>query len=114
MLSTELKSPGKEELLYTQYQRLLSCIWFRESRPRFAMSTPEPPKTLGLYKLDEISPTESIFKGVDAAGKFQFRTDLLDSHAGRREATDRLLTERGLIAMGLTEVCCKLGRGKVG
>lgn len=78
------------------------------------MSMPQPPKNLGLFHLDNISTAESIFQGVDATGSFQFRTDLLNNHAGKYEDTDRLLAERDLIAIGLTEVCCKMGKGKVG
>lgn len=78
------------------------------------MSMPEPLKDLRLYKLDEISPTEPIFRGVDAEGSFLFRKDLLNNHAEANKDRDRLLTERDLVAMALTEVCCKLGRGKIG
>ncbi len=77
------------------------------------MSRPVSPKNLGLHTLDEIPTTESIFEGVDTNGSFIFRKDLTNNHAGPYGVKDQLLTERQLIAMILTEICCRKGRGKV-
>ena len=62
-----------------------------------------------LRPLENLSPDKSVYLGVDIDGDLLFRTDL--SFIGRQ--TRGHLTERHLIALGLTDICCKLGLGKV-
>ena len=73
-----------------------------------------PPNRHGLFPLKNIPITDSFFLGVDPTGAFQFRTDVMDKGAGKAREEAPRVKERQLVAMGLTEVCCQIGRGKVG
>lgn len=53
---------------------------------------------------------EKIYQGVDLHGRFLFRQEITTHEQPVRIP----LRNRSLVALGLTEVCCELGQGKVG
>ncbi|KAL8782351.1 MAG: hypothetical protein Q9213_005472 [Squamulea squamosa] len=59
--------------------------------------------------LNNIAKDEPIYQGTDAKGQLLFRPHLKIWSSA--EVID--LPKRGLIALGLTEVCCRKGKGKV-
>ena len=62
----------------------------------------------GSIKLTDVPPLDSIYLGLDQDGGLLFRADIsLQSYE------QRPLTERHLVAMGLTELCCREGEGMV-
>lgn len=68
----------------------------------------------GLFPIDQVPITDSIFLGVDTTGAFSFRTDVAERGAGFFSEVAHRLEGRQLVAMGLTEICSQNGRGKVG
>ena len=67
----------------------------------------------GLFSLDHIPITDSFFLGVDSTGAFSFRTDVMEKGTGSQRDEAHRVEERQLVAMALTEVCCRTRRGKV-
>lgn len=66
------------------------------------------PTNEGLINLADIPPLDFIYLGLDQDGGLLFRADIsLQSYEQRH------LTERHLVAMGLTEICCRMGKGMV-
>ena len=70
--------------------------------PELCDSTDTAPKSINI-----LPPTENIFQGCDAAGWFYFRQNLHDSR------NTRGFSSNAVVALGLTEVCCSIGQGKV-
>lgn len=62
-----------------------------------------------LPLLKDLPITENIYLGEDAEHRLQFREHL----AVLGEKSKVLLTDENLVALALTEICCRLGRGKV-
>lgn len=60
--------------------------------------------------LKEIDASEPIYRGEDADGRLNFRTNV--SHRVGKYNLMRVLGAP-LVALGLTEVCRKIGKGKV-
>ena len=70
------------------------------------MSTVEEEQT---GSLDSLALSDSVYNGFDHEGRLRFRDDLhFTSALGKKPLLGTHLT-----AMGLTDTCCKLGRGKV-
>ena len=64
--------------------------------------------------MKQLSHTGAIYKGADNEGRLQMLTEITHARGPRRKAPLRnSLTERYLIALVLTKVCCEVGRGKV-
>ena len=65
---------------------------------------------MSLRSLDKLATADKILNGTDPSGNFQFLTNLLLPSEG----TDtKGLIGKQIVAMGLTEVCCGEGYGKV-
>ena len=64
----------------------------------------------GSVALNSLLLTETIYLGADADGRLIFRPDLTVTYGiGYAKA----IFPRELVALGLTEICCELGKGKV-
>ena len=64
----------------------------------------------GSVALDSLLLSERVYLGADAHGSLLFRPYLTVTYGlGYAKA----IFPRELIALGLTEICCKLGKGKV-
>lgn len=63
----------------------------------------------GLPHVDALSPSDKIYQGVNQDGWLLLRSSLVYH---QKEST-YALTERHLVALALTEICCDIGRGKV-
>lgn len=61
-----------------------------------------------LSFLKDLSKNKPIYLGVDNDRHLLFRTNLRFVASSNQH-----LTERHLISLGLTEVCCEIGFGKV-
>ncbi len=59
--------------------------------------------------ISQLANTENIYQGTDAAGRLLFRQNVYDNMV----AKERCVTGASLVALALTEVCCRIGRGKV-
>ena len=66
-----------------------------------------------LQNLNEIPRSDSIYGGTDDHGRFLLPTGLANNLAGSSQNLAYLLTERYLVALALTEICCRVGKGKV-
>ncbi len=66
--------------------------------------------TLSTIPLKEIATTQPIYKGEDDEGRLDFRTNLciLDANYARYH-----FVGAPLVALGLTEICRKIGKGRV-
>lgn len=64
---------------------------------------------LGLVQLKDLAPSDKIYQGVNSDGCLLLRSGLV--YHGRGYVHP--VTERHLVALALTEVCCELGKGKV-
>ena len=73
-----------------------------------------PSNKHGLFALENIPVTDSFFLGADATGAFKFRTDVMERGGGLHTEKTHCVEGPQLIAMGLTEVCSEIGKGKVG
>ena len=62
----------------------------------------------GLLQIDALPASDSIYQGVQDGGLL-LRSSLV-YHQG---ASVYAVTERQLVALALTEVCCDVGKGKV-
>ena len=64
----------------------------------------------GSVPLDSLLLSETVYLGTDADCRLLFRPDLTVIYGiGFAKA----LMPRELVALGLTEICCELGKGKV-
>ena len=63
----------------------------------------------GLIALDTLAPSDKIYQGVNKDGWLLLRSSLIYQE---RESIYPV-TERLLVALALTEVCCDVGKGKV-
>ena len=63
----------------------------------------------GLLALSELAPSDKIYEGVNDKGWLLLRSNLVYN----QKAYVHAVTERLLVALALTEVCCKTGKGKV-
>ena len=63
----------------------------------------------GLLMLSELPPSDKIYQGVNDNGWLLLRSNLVYN----QKAYVYAVTERLLVALALTEVCCKMGKGKV-
>ena len=64
----------------------------------------------GSVPLDSLLPSETVYLGADADYRLLFRPDLTVTYGiGFAKA----ILARELVALGLTEICIKLGKGKV-
>ena len=63
----------------------------------------------GLISLDTLSPSDKIYQGVNDDGGLVLRSGLVY----QEKESIYTVTERHLVALALTEICCKLGKGKV-
>ena len=77
------------------------------------MSMARQPGGLELLELEQIPLEEPIYQGVDSEGRFLLPSNLSNKGAGADWGSGNPLTERYLVAMALTEVCCQIKRGKV-
>ena len=62
-----------------------------------------------LIPLEDLAPSDDIYQGVDE----DFRILLRSSLGFRNRFALWPVTERHLVALALTEVCCTMGKGKV-
>ena len=64
----------------------------------------------GSVTLGSLSLSQTIYQGVDADGRHYFQPNLAVSYGiGFRKA----IAYKELVALGLTEICCEMGKGKV-
>ena len=69
-----------------------------------------PDKDLkGSIGLETLPPSNKIYQGVNNDGWLLLRSNLAYTQKRKRFA----VTERLLVALVLTGVCCKIGKGKV-
>ena len=73
------------------------------------MAEPETSPLLSAIPLAEIPLTEGLFQGMNDDGELLLRQSVIRPVRGSRG----FLPERSLVALALTEVCCRIGRGKV-
>ena len=62
----------------------------------------------GLLQVDALPPSDKIYQGVQDGGLL-----LRSSLVYHQSPSVYTLTERHLVALALTEVCCDIGKGKV-
>ena len=62
-----------------------------------------------LIPLEDLAPSDDIYQGVDG----DFRLLLRSSLSFWERYHYFPVTERHLVALALTEVCCTMGKGKV-
>lgn len=62
----------------------------------------------GLTFLETLPVKEAIYQGTDKQGMLLFHPLL-----GLRKGSVSILADRATIALGLTEECCRQGKGKV-
>lgn len=69
-----------------------------------------PDKDLkGSIGLETLPPSDKIYQGVNNNGWLLLRSDLAYTQKRKRFA----MTERLLVALVLTKVCCEIRKGKV-
>ncbi|KAL8707765.1 MAG: hypothetical protein Q9225_007710 [Loekoesia sp. 1 TL-2023] len=64
------------------------------------------PRTL----IGKVPPTENVYQGTDKDKRLLFRQNIYDEVVTK---VTGYLTGSPLVALGLTEVCCRIGKGKV-
>ncbi len=62
-------------------------------------------------RLESLSLNETVYLYSDADHRLYFQHDLDTTYGMATRA--RVLSHGELVALGLTEVCCKVGKGKV-
>ena len=70
------------------------------------------PRDKLVSALVDLDPQESIDEGLDQEGGLQFRANL-EQFVGQTAHGRTPIEDAQLVAMSLTESCCKLGIGKV-
>lgn len=73
------------------------------------MSGVDEPLWPRMY-LGKLSPTERIYHGVDRDKRLLFRQNVIDHKV---TTDDSYLSASSQVALALTEVCCRLDKGKV-
>ncbi|KAL8651116.1 MAG: hypothetical protein Q9210_003436 [Variospora velana] len=66
----------------------------------------------GFTRLDAVPASQKIYDGTDQEGRLKFSGYFLENNGGVHQSW-KLLEERYLVALALTEVCCEVRQGKV-